>query len=499
MSGLQAHETIRVADDRWGFCGATSGNRFIPFGTSSLNLDGTEEKLLGDSFDAQRIRLLLDRSAALGLNLVRVLLPIGVLMRDPQGRQREPQINQLLLDRLNHFLNLCRPLNIRAIVAFSSHGGASLAWWQRGDGCFGKNPMRSDAASSALAVHTRMVRETVSRFSTHPAIFAWSVAAEWRFPDPAWEAGVRRDDPVLRTTAGLWNWQQFAHALYGRQMDRLNRAWKTSFSHPTEITLPDFTFDHAKKQYATPQTILCDYQLFREWASQRFLRVQIDAIRRVSPKQLVTCGVPMRQWDLDAGEAQLFPGLSMPLIAPLLDFVTVHFRADLFERASQSPEQAQHHLESSCRFARSGDRKPVLIEVLEVNTSDEQASARVLESLLKSTSGHASGWLSADLLSSVPHGPGAPVDRSSWLGEGLVPTLWGQRASTVRTYLEQYATNRTPPRRTIKLEACKELTPVSRGTILSEREAYTRRPQPVDYRVEPHPALQVTLTDEERI
>ncbi len=494
MEEIRPAERIRVDAERWGFVGDTSGAAFVPFGGSLPIPSSPEHDLLGPHNDISRTRLTLDRCAALGTNVLRLFLPITSLAPHASRRNGSVDWDKSRVERLERVLLLSQESGIRLVIAFTLKHAGSLSWWRQGDTVFGKPLFRSDDAPCALTMHTQIVSEVVQRLRNHPAIFAWSVAAEWMLPDPSW--GPSATDDGWGTTAARFYWMQYALARYNGQLDRLNRAWGTSYHSPPDITLPTISWHPAAKRYATSPVMVSDYQLFREWASLRFLRPQISAIRRASPGHLVTCGMPMRQWNLAAGEAALFTGLSTPSISPWVDYVTVHFHGGA---AAVSSASQAHQLEIACRFAWSGERRPVVIEEMDAHGSTDRERAQRLHEWIRATIGHASGWMTTQVQHSTPPSASDTTDRGAWIDEAMRPTFWGQTARSIRTEVETANRTRKPPRRTITLDRQRELAPVMPSTLLSEADQYARRPQPVDFRVEPDPALQVTLTGDEII
>ena len=118
-------EFIRVAPDHWTFDTSVSKTPFIPFGANFVLSD----KRYLNTFDPgaygpARFEHVLAALEGLGFNIVKVFLPIGERLPDPQvpGSAR---IAPGYLDNLDDFLRLAARHHIRVVVCLACRGG----WW----------------------------------------------------------------------------------------------------------------------------------------------------------------------------------------------------------------------------------------------------------------------------------------------------------------------------------------------------------------------------------
>jgi hypothetical protein len=185
-------EFIRVAPDHWGFETSVSKTRFIPFGANFVLSEKRYLNLFGPGvYDRQRYERVLAALEGLGFNTVKVFLPIGEVLPDPQvpGAAR---IAPGYLDHLEAFLQQAGRHHIRVVVSLACWGGNELKWWHEGGEYFGRHPWRADPGIDSLDVLTRFWTLVCGRLRANPALFSYTTSntAAWK-PPPAFSTGAR--------------------------------------------------------------------------------------------------------------------------------------------------------------------------------------------------------------------------------------------------------------------------------------------------------------------
>ncbi len=148
-------EFLRVAPDHWSFETRTTHTRFVPFGT---NFVLTEKKCLNmfgpGVYDRVRYERALTGIEALGMNVVKVFLPIANVLPDPQV-PGDARIAPGYLDNLADFVKLAKSHHIRVEISLTSWGGNGIKWWHDGGEYFGRKPWRTDDGIDSLDVLSR--------------------------------------------------------------------------------------------------------------------------------------------------------------------------------------------------------------------------------------------------------------------------------------------------------------------------------------------------------
>ena len=126
----------------------------------------------------------------------------------------------------------------------------------------------------------------------------------------------------------------------------------------------DYTYDLKLKSYADPEAKILDYQNFREWASQRYFKPQIAAIRAADRRHMVTISnhsrVGIGLWE---GAARYFIGYEVPeqirpggLSGHPRQPKPVETEAGADDRGRGAPDRVQD------RYCNAFARKPLIIE-----------------------------------------------------------------------------------------------------------------------------------------
>ena len=123
-------------------------------------------------------------------------------------------------------------------------------------------------------------RRFAERLRDNPAVFSYTPAVEWEFPagNLTWMPPDKQSGR-LETAPGLFYWRAFLQARYHSSIAELNRAYGTAYDDFSAVPVVDYNYDPKQKRYADPEAKILDYQDFREWASRRYFKPQIAAIR----------------------------------------------------------------------------------------------------------------------------------------------------------------------------------------------------------------------------
>ncbi|HSV72135.1 MAG TPA: DUF4434 domain-containing protein [Chthonomonadales bacterium] len=488
-------EFIRVAADRWSFETAATRRRFVPFGANLVLTSKEDLDIFGPRYTTARYERILDAAAGVGVNILKVFLPVGSVLPDPQT-PGEVRIAPGYLDNLDDFLRLCRARSIRASVCLSEWGVHSCRWWQEGGQYFGRIPWRTDPGIDCLDVLCRFWRILCTRLRDTPAVFSYTPCVEWSLPNgnmtPPWRP-PEEDIGLVKGDIGIWHWRAWALAKYG-SLDAANRAWGTRHARPEEIPLVDYRYDAARKAYFDSDARVLDYQNFREWASMRYFRPQIATIRAVDPNHMVTISNHMRSWNLWEGAARHFLGYTPAEQAPLLDYMTHHANYDESILAGgRTMESVVREIEVMCRFAHAGRPMPVVIEEHTFATTDPARTAEAHRAIARGTVGHAMGWMTWYLQFPEGANEADTPNPMAWLNNDFSPTPWGRGARDLRAELERGDLRRKRARRVVRLDRARELVPKALGALTAHYLQSAQHPGPIDYRVERERDLDLRL------
>jgi len=375
---------------------------------------------------------------------------------------------------------------IRVVVCLACWGGNEIKWWHEGGEYFGRHPWRSDAGIDSLEVLSHFWKQLCLRLGDNAAVFSYSPAVEWNFPagNLTWTP-PNQQFGRLETEPGLFYWRAFLRARYD-SIAQLNQAYGTAYDDFRAVSVVDFSYDSKTKRYADAAAKVLDYQDFREWASQRYLKPQIATIRAADPKHLVTIGNDSRRviglWE---GAARYFGGFEVPEQSDLVDYLVMHDNHSESElKGGQTLEDIIHNSIVQARFCNARARKPLIIEEFTFAAPDPQHVADGQARMVLGTIGHASGWMNWYL--QFPHNPDEAdtpgANRSAVLDDDFRPTPWGLRARDLIAQLCTRDLSRLPPKTTLELDRQKELVPCALGTQLRICGAWTNYQHPIDFK-----------------
>lgn len=480
------NEFVRVAPDHWSFETSVSKSPFVPLGTNFVLNEKRYLNLFGpEVYDGRQYERALAALEGLGLNVVKVFLPIAEVLSDPQV-PGDVRIAPGYLDNLEDFLRVAHRHRIRVVVALASWGGNRIKWWHEGGEYFGRRPWRTGPGVDSLDVLARFWTRVATRLRDNPSVFSYTPAVEWTFPAGNLTWSPPKKWGCLDTEPGRFYWRAFLEARYGGAIAELNRAYGTAYDDFAAVTLPDFGYHFKSKQYADPDAKILDYQNFREWASRRYFKPQIAAIRAADPNHMVTISNHMRRpiglWE---GAARVFSGFSVPEESDMVDYLTTHDNYSQSQlKPGQTIEDVVHQSVVQARFCNAFDVKPLVIEELTFASPDPERVADSQAKMVLGTVGHASGWMNWYL--QFPHdannadslGP----DRSAILDDDFRPTPWGHRFRAVAAQLRRADLSHLPAKSTIALDREKELVPHAMGTELIICRNWGKYRHPIDYR-----------------
>ena len=480
------NELIRTTSDQWGFETSVSKTPFVPFGVNFVLNEKRYLNLFGPGvYDRERYERALAALEGLGFNTVKVFLPIAQVLPDPQV-SGEARIPPGYLDNLEEFLRMAHRHEIRVVVCLACGGGNEIKWWHEGGEYFGRRPWRDDAGIDSLEVLSHFWTQLCVRLRDNPAVFSYSPAVEWNFPagNLTWTP-PNQQFGRLETEPGLFYWRAFLRARYD-SIAQLNQAYGTAYDDFRAVSVVDFSYDSKTKRYADAAAKVLDYQDFREWASQRYLKPQIATIRAADPKHLVTIGNDSRRviglWE---GAARYFGGFEVPEQSDLVDYLVMHDNHSESElKGGQTLEDIIHNSVVQARFCNARARKPLVIEEFTFAAPDPQHVADGQARMVLGTVGHASGWMNWYL--QFPHNPDEAdtpgANRSAVLDDDFRPTPWGLRARDLIAQLRTKDLASLPAKTTIELDRQKELVPCAMGTQLRICGAWTNYQHPIDFK-----------------
>ena len=192
---------------------------------------------------------------------------------------------------------IARRSGIRLVLTGPDHWEGQPSYW-------GRDRFAGEQALEALDHFWDVVGR---RYRGEPAVFAWDLLNEPHLP---WfiEQWRRRWNAYLEQTYGTW---QALKSAWGAEITESDQWGKIGAPENTART-------------GSPR--LRDWQQFREYLADQWVRRQVEAIRKVDPSHLVTVGYI--QWSyplIRPGEPERYAAFNPHRQARWLDFVTIHF------------------------------------------------------------------------------------------------------------------------------------------------------------------------------
>ena len=281
---------VMRADGR-GFVERDSGRPYVVFGTNYYDPHTGWAPKIWRQFDSEKVRRHFQVMGKLGVNCARVFLTAGSFQPNAET------IEQRSLEKLDALIEIARDTGIRLLLTGPDHWEGQPSYWK---------PDRF-AGEAALQALERFWDVLGRRYRGEPAIFAWDLLNEPHLPwfveqwRPKWDAWLQKN---------YGSWESLKAAL-GDELTEKER-WG-------EVAVPENRSDSANPR-------LRDWQLFREHLADRWVRRQVEAIRKADPTHLITVGYIQWSYPLvRPGNPSRYSAFNPHRQARWLDFVTIHF------------------------------------------------------------------------------------------------------------------------------------------------------------------------------
>jgi endo-1,4-beta-mannosidase len=291
MAERSKMELIVVSADGQGFGERDSRHPYIPFGTNYYDPHTGWAPKLWRQFDKEKVQEHFLVMNKLGVNCARVFLTAGSFQPEADT------INEEALKKLDTLIKIARETGIRLIPTGPDHWEGSPSYWR-------PDKFAGEDALCALEYFWEVVGR---RYRGEPVIFAWDLLNEPHLPwfVKGWE--VR------------WNkW------LKGKYMDRdiLKNAWGKELTESDKWE--DVKVPENKSNAGNPR--LRDWQMFREYLADEWVRRQVEAIRKADPTHLITVGYIQWSYPLvRPGSPSRYAAFNPHHQKQWLDFITIHF------------------------------------------------------------------------------------------------------------------------------------------------------------------------------
>jgi endo-1,4-beta-mannosidase len=284
-------ELIVVDADGQGFIERDSGRPYIPFGTNYYDPHTGWAPKLWRQFDAEKVREHFRLMSKLGVNCARLFLTAGSFQ--PTAKT----IDEKSLKKLDTLIKIAQETDIRLILTGPDHWEGSPSYWR---------PDRF-AGEEALQALEHFWKTIGQRYKGEPAIFAWDLLNEPHLPWYVKEWKGRWDTWLKKTYR---NWE----SLKGVWDDELTQKDRWG-----EVTVPE-------NQAETNNPRLRDWQLFREYLADEWVRRQVEALRGADPTHLITVGYIQWSYPLvRPGRPGRYSAFNPHRQHRWLDFITIHF------------------------------------------------------------------------------------------------------------------------------------------------------------------------------
>lgn len=284
-------ELIVVTSDGKGFAERDSGCSYIPFGTNYYDPHTGWAPKIWRQFDAEKVREHFRLMSKIGVNCARVFLTAASFQPDANT------ISEESLKKLDTLVKIARGMGIRLILTGPDHWEGSPSYWR---------PDRF-AGEEALRALEHFWEVLGQRYRDEPAIFVWDLLNEPHLP---W---------FVEEWRGRWNaWLKTTYV----NRDKLKTAWGKELTEADkwgEVAVPE-------NQADVDNPRLRDWQLFREYLADEWVRRQVKAIRRADPTHLITVGYIQWSYPLvRPGSPSRYSAFNPHRQKHWLDFMTIHF------------------------------------------------------------------------------------------------------------------------------------------------------------------------------
>jgi len=360
---------VVVAAEGGGFVEKDSGQTYIPFGTNYYDPHTGWAPRLWMQFDAEKVRRHFEIMRKLGVNCARVFLTAASFQ--PQAGR----VEQEALNKLDTLVKTAGETGIRLILTGPDHWEGAASYW-RPDRFAGEQALRALEHFWDVVGH---------RYQNEGAIFAWDLLNEPHLPwfEQEWR--------------GQWNtWLQKRYV----NSDALKSSWGEELGDEDQwgsVAVP-------KDEAARDNPRLRDWQLFREYLADEWVRRQVEAIRRADPSHLITVGYIQWSYPLvRPGRPSRYAAFNPHRQAQWLDFVTIHFYPTLGDPfgSKENWQTNLNYLQAVLAYCHAG--KPVILgeygwygggaaQNSPLRSEDDQALW--LSAEIEASRGLTDGWLS---------------------------------------------------------------------------------------------------------
>ncbi len=284
-------QVIVVSDDGEGFAERDSGRPYIPFGTNYYDPHTGWAPKIWRKFDAEKVREHFRLMREIGVNCARVFLTAAGFQPNADT------IDEQSLKKLDTLIKIACETNIRLILTGPDHWEGSPSYWR---------PDRF-AGEEALIALEHFWEVLGERYEGEAVIFAWDLLNEPHLPwfVKGWEV----------------HWNKWLKDKY-LDWDILKDAWGKEITETDkweDVKVPD-----NKSNAGNPR--LRDWQRFREYLADEWVRRQVETLRGVDSTHLITVGYIQWSYPLvRPGNPGRYSAFNPRRQAGLLDFVTIHF------------------------------------------------------------------------------------------------------------------------------------------------------------------------------
>jgi hypothetical protein len=327
---------IKVNPDGWTFSRRKSGTPFVPFGTNYYDPMAGWPPHIWKNFEADTTRSNFERMRSLGVNIIRFHLAY------PSFYDQRGQLNQRGIEKLTQLLQICGEFDIAALITGLVYY-EGLPKWSTND------YFVDDEVRDNLCVFWRALASPLKGEET---VFGYDIYNE---PSIPWQSRLLEE-----------KWRLYLRNKYGKAR-ALNEAGAASaaVSELNQISIP---MPHWNAQ----PSLVFEFRMFQERLAFSWLQAQTEAIRDADSNHLVTIGInpwtfpDLKFVDVGYGKCR---GFNTHFVAPLVDFMSVHYYPISFFFAGDYPDpvssEAGRRLaidlcEGQCRL--SYENKPVILE-----------------------------------------------------------------------------------------------------------------------------------------
>lgn len=396
-------QLVIVAPGNQGFVERDSGRPYIPFGTNYYDPHTGWAPKIWRQFDSGKVQEHFRIMRELGVNCARVFLAAAGFQPSVET------VDEQCLKKLDALVEIARKSGIRLMLTGPDHWEGWPSYWK---------PDRF-AGETSLQALERFWDVVGRRYRDEPAIFAWDLLNEPHLP---W---------FVEQWHPLWN--SWLKETYGSR-ESLKAAWGSEITDAEQWGQVAAAED--KPDINSPR--LRDWQRFREHLADRWVRRQVEALRKADPTHLITVGYIQWSYPLVRhGSPSRYAAFNPHRQATLLDFVTIHFYPTLGDPFGSQNNWSGNldYLRAVLAYCHTG--KPVVLgeygwygggaaQGQPYLTEGQQADWIIAE--IEASRGLAVGWLSWPLADT-------PESTDMSIFGGLVKAdlsvkIWGQKFKT---------------------------------------------------------------------